>query len=158
VQVAVPPSLAFQVFTEEIDLWWRRGLAYRVAGKREGVIHLEPGIGGRLFESWRAGGDTELIETGRVSVWEPPTRFVFDWRAVNFSPGESTEVEVIFEPSGSGTRVTVTHRGWSKLRQDHPARHGLETEAFVRMMGMWWGGLLTSLREHVGLPRERSGC
>ena len=84
-----------------------------------------------------------------MTRWEPPSRLVFEWRGVNFAPGERTEVEVLFEPSPSGTLVTVTHRGWAGLRPDHPVRHGQEVTAFIRMMGLWWGDLLTSLREHV---------
>jgi uncharacterized protein YndB with AHSA1/START domain len=147
VLVEVPPESAFQIFTEDIDRWWRRGMRYRVARGRDGVIHLEPGIGGRLYESLQAGGDTALKETGRVTAWDPPHRLAFEWRAVNFEPGELTFVEVQFDPTRSGTRVTVTHRGWSRIRPDHPVRHGLDEDAFVRNMGRWWGDLMASLRE-----------
>jgi uncharacterized protein YndB with AHSA1/START domain len=149
VLVRVPPQRAFQIFTEEIDSWWRRGLKYRVAGSRHGTLHLEPGVGGRLYESIEAGSDARLHETGRVMVWEPPHRLVFEWRAINFEPGDLTEVEVEFQPSPSGTRVTVTHRGWDRIRDDHPVRHQLDPDAFVRSMGLWWGELMTSLRERA---------
>ncbi len=149
VTVAVPPALAFRVFTEEIDLWWRRGLKYRVARGTDGILHLEPHVGGRLFESYATAAGARVVESGRVTAWEPPARLVFDWRAVNFAPDERTEVEVRFEPSSGGTLVTVTHRGWSQIRKDHPARHGQETAAFVRMLGLWWGELMTALRQHV---------
>jgi uncharacterized protein YndB with AHSA1/START domain len=149
VLVEVAPDEAFRIFTEDIDLWWRRGLRYRVAGGRAGTIHLEAGVGGRLYESMIAGGDAELKETGLVTAWEPPRRFVFEWRAVNFAPGESTEVQVEFEASRSGTRVTVTHRGWNRIRADHPVRHGADAEGFVRTMGLWWGELMGGLREFV---------
>jgi hypothetical protein len=49
--------------------------------------------------------------------------------------------------------VTVHHRGWSALPEDHPARHGLTGAAFARMVGLWWGDLLTALREHAGASR-----
>jgi uncharacterized protein YndB with AHSA1/START domain len=149
VLVRVAPEVAFRVFHQEIDQWWRRGLAYRVSGRGRGVLHLEPGVGGRLFESIERSGGTRVVESGRVTAWEPPSRLVFEWCAVNFAAGEKTEVEVTFAPSSSGTLVTVTHRGWSRIRPDHPARHGLEVPAFVRMMGMWWGDLVTALRRHV---------
>jgi hypothetical protein len=149
VLVAVEPDAAFRIFTEEIDQWWRRGLRYRVGGKHRGVLCLEPGVGGRLFESYDTGRREHVVETGRVTAWDPPRRFVLDWRATNFAPDEVTEVEVEFEPSPSGTLVTVTHRGWSKIRPDHPVRHGQEVAAFLGGMGLWWGGLLSSLREHV---------
>jgi uncharacterized protein YndB with AHSA1/START domain len=149
VLVAVEPADAFAVFTEEIDLWWRRGLAYRVAGRRRGVVVLEPGVGGRLFERFEAASGTKIVQTGRVTLWEPPARLAFDWRAVNFAPSEWTHVDVTFEARPGGTLVTVTHSGWSGIRPDHPARHGLEVQPFVRMMGMWWAQLLSSLREHA---------
>jgi uncharacterized protein YndB with AHSA1/START domain len=147
--VAVAPDDAFRIFTDEIDRWWRRGLKYRVAGKHRGFIRLEPGIGGRLFESFESEGGERVVETGRVTAWEPPTRLVFEWRAINFAPSEKTEVEVRFDPSPSGTLVTVTHRGWTAIRPDHPARHGLDVAAFLRMLGMWWSDLVTSMRETI---------
>lgn len=149
VLVAVPPEVAFRVFTEEIDQWWRRGLKYRIAGARRGILHLEPGVGGRLFESFELGAKTKVIETGRVIAWEPPGRLVLEWRAVNFAAGERTEVEVVFAASASGTYVTVTHRGWAGIRADHPARHGMEVGGFLRGMGMWWGELMSSMRGYA---------
>ncbi|HMJ55959.1 MAG TPA: SRPBCC domain-containing protein [Polyangiaceae bacterium] len=151
VLVAVEPALAFEVFTQEIDQWWRRGLRYRAAGTQRGIIHLEPGVGGRLFESFDTNQGARVVETGRVTIWEPPVRLVFEWRLVNFAPAEKTEVEVTFAPSASGTLVTVRHRGWGAIRSDHPARHGEDVPTFIRNMGMWWGDLLTSLREHTAL-------
>ena len=54
-------------------------------------------------------------------------------------------------PAGDQVRgcVTVTHRGWSALRADHPVRHRLEVAAFCRMTGLWWGEQMSSLRELV---------
>ena len=149
VLVAVPPDVAFRVFTEEIDQWWRRGLRYRVSGKGRGVLHLEPGVGGRLFEEIESKAGAHVVETGRVTEWDPPARFALEWRNVNFSKTEKTLVEVAFDASPSGTLVTVTHSGWSAIRADHPVRHGLDAPAFIRMYGMRWGDVLTSFREHV---------
>ncbi len=149
VLVRVPPAVAFRAFSEDIDQWWRRGLKYRVAGKRRGIIHLEGGVGGRLFESFDTPSGPQIYTTGRITAWEPPERLAFEWRAPNFAAEEKTLVEVTFEESPSGTLVTVTHSGWSAIRPDHPARHGEEVAAFLRTMGLWWGVLMTSLREHV---------
>jgi uncharacterized protein YndB with AHSA1/START domain len=149
VAVAVPPAVAFRAFTEEIDQWWRRGLAYRIAGKGRGVLMLEPGVGGRLLESVETTTGTRIYDTGRVTTWDPPGRLVFEWRGVTFAPHEKTEVEVTFAARGDSTLVSLVHRGWADLPADHPVRHGQPTEAFIRTMGLWWGGLLTSLREHA---------
>ena len=147
--VAVSPAEAFDIFTRETDLWWRRGVRFRAGGRAPGALHFEPGAGGRLFEEFQGASGPQLVEFGRITVWDPPTRLVFEWRNVNFAPEEKTEVEVSFEPASRGTRVTVVHRGWAALRADHPARHGQDTRAFIRGMGLWWGDLLSALREHA---------
>jgi uncharacterized protein YndB with AHSA1/START domain len=144
VSVAVPPADCFALFTQEIDLWWRRGPRFRALGGEHALIAIEGRHGGRVFES--LGSDGPVHEIGRVLAWEPPARLVFEWRASNFAPAERTEVEVQFKPVGSGTQVTVTHRGWAAIRPDHPVRHGQADAAFLRMMGLWWGDLLSSLR------------
>jgi len=148
VVVAVPQVTAFEVFTREIDLWWRRGPRFRF-GRQPGALTFEPSLGGRLFESFSSESGTHVREVGRVIVWEPPSRLVLDWRNVNFADDESTEVEVVFEPTELGTRVTVQHRGWGAIRADHPARHGLQGADFSRMIGLWWGDLMTALRVFI---------
>jgi uncharacterized protein YndB with AHSA1/START domain len=145
VYVAVAPPDAFEVFTREIDLWWRQGPAYRIAGRRRGQIHFEEGVGGRLFESF----DQRTFEVGRVTAWDPPGRLAFEWRGVNFKPDEKTLVEVSFAPQREGTVVTVRHSGFASLPPDHPVRHGRQGADFARELGMWWAGLMRSLREHV---------
>ena len=153
--VGVPPEVAFRIFTEEIDLWWRRGLKYRMVGTSPGSIQIEPREGGLVFESFDS--ETKIVETGEITLWKPPSRFVFDWRGGNFSPGEKTEVEVTFQRNSSGTLVTVTHRGWSRIRADHPVRHNLETVAFIGMIGRWWGDLMGSLRDYSAESRHVDG-
>jgi uncharacterized protein YndB with AHSA1/START domain len=151
VLVSVPPEVAFEVFTQEIDLWWKRGPRFRFGGKSPGVLHFEPGLGGRLFESFGEGSAVRVQEAGRIKLWEPPSRLVFEWRNSNFAPAEATEVVVRFEASAGGTYVTVEHRGWAALRPNHPARHGLVGAEYSRELGRWWGQLLSGLREHAVL-------
>jgi uncharacterized protein YndB with AHSA1/START domain len=145
VYVAVPPEAAFEVFTTEIDLWWRHGRRYRIGTKQPGQLSMEPRLGGRLFETVGA----RTFVSGTVVAWDPPHRLALAWRAVNFAAHETTLVEVTFTPQGDGTTVRVVHSGWASIRDDHPVRHGEPSRAFLRSMGMWWGDLLTALREHV---------
>lgn len=148
--VAVDPLDAFDVFTLEIDAWWRHGKKFRGGGP-DGRLEFRGGARGHLVETSPAGEHV----IGEVRVWEPGERLVFEWRGRNFAPGESTEVEVTFTAKGGGsgkrggTEVVVEHRGWAKVRSDHPARHGRAVEPFLRMIGMWWGDLLSSMRERV---------
>jgi uncharacterized protein YndB with AHSA1/START domain len=145
--VDVAPSDAFDVFTTEIDLWWRRGPAYRVAGKQPGVLHLEPRLGGRIFEEY--GDGTKVYEVGTITAWDPPDHLAFEWRSITFVPGETTWVDVRFLASGDGTRVTLEHRGWAAIRGDHPVRHDKPSGQFLGGLGMWWAGLLRSLSERA---------
>ena len=145
--VGVDPATAFEVFTTEVDAWWRRGKRFRTGGERS-VLRFDPGAGGRLVEVLDGPGGEEH-EIGRVRVWEPGARLVVDWRNRNFEPGQVTEVEVLFEADGDGTRVTLEHRGWDSLPAKHPARHGLEGRAFVDMIGLWWADVMTCYRLRV---------
>jgi uncharacterized protein YndB with AHSA1/START domain len=155
ITVAVNPAEAFNIFTEDINLWWRRGPRFRNSAGDHGIICIEPGVDGRVFESCKAeANDERAIEIGRIKIWDPPHRLLFDWRNSNFAPNEHTEVEVLFAPSASGTRVTVVHRGWRAIRPDHPARHGLQSAEFIRMMGLWWGDQMRSLDECAGRKEQ----
>jgi uncharacterized protein YndB with AHSA1/START domain len=147
--VRVSPTDAFEVFTNEIELWWRTGPAYRIAGKRRGRLALEAGVGGRLFETFEGAHGERTFVFGTITVWEPGARLSFVWRGVNFAEGESTTVDVTFTAQNDGTLVRVRHFGWSSLPEDHPARHGLVAAPFARMIGLFWGSLMTGLREYV---------
>lgn len=149
VTVDAPPAEAFRLFTEEVDLWWRRGPKYRHFGGERALVAIEPREGGRVFEQLGPDGPVHVL--GEVLAWQPGERLMFSWRLANFAPGERTEVEVVFAAAGEGrSRVTVTHRGWAAIRADHPARHGQAVADFLRSMGLWWGDQLTTYRNLKG--------
>lgn len=146
VTVAAAPAEAFRLFTEEVDLWWRRGLKYRHFAGDRALVAIEPRVGGRVFEQLGPDGPVHVL--GEVLAWQPGERLVFEWRLANFAPGERTEVEVLFAEAGEDRcRVTVTHRGWAAIRPDHPVRHGQPVAAFIRGMGLWWGEQLSVYRQ-----------
>ncbi len=153
VHVAISIEDAFDVFTNEIHAWWRHGHKFRIAGKRVGRLTFEPGVGGRLLETVEFPRGNRTFEMGKIVEWSPPTRFVFEWRAVNFAPDESTLVIVTFTPTETGTMVRVEHVGWSKIRDDHPVRHGLTGARFIAQHGMWWADLMSALRQYVAHGR-----
>jgi uncharacterized protein YndB with AHSA1/START domain len=146
--VDAPPAIAFEVFTGEIDLWWRHGMKFRVGGRSPSVLHLEPRLGGRMFEAI-ASAPPQVIQTGTVTAWDPPHGLEIEWRGVNFGPHEKTTIQVRFEPRASGTSVTLVHSGFASLPADHPVRHGQAVDAFIRGMAMWWSDQMASLRMRV---------
>ena len=155
VSVRLSQARTFALFTQEIDRWWRRGPRFRHSAATSALIAIEPHLGGRVLESWGSGAEEQIFEIGRVSTWDPPTRLAFSWRNQTFTRTEITLVEVDFADHGATTMVTVSHRGWSAVPADHPARHGLDTAAFQQMIGRWWGDQLTALRLEAAPPPNR---
>ena len=151
--VAAPPAIAFEVFTAQIDQWWRHGMKFRAGGRGCSVLHLEPRLGGRLFETISAaqdpGGPGHVRQTGTVTAWDPPRALQIEWRGANFAPHESTTVSVTFDARAEGTLVTLVHSGFASLPADHPVRHGKPVDQFVAQMAMWWSELMSALRAHV---------
>jgi len=154
IEVAADPQLAFEVFTADIDSWWLRGPQHRFRAPWDGKLRFEPGATGRLIEEY-ADGTAFVI--GRVVRWEPGRRLVLGWRLPNFADGETTEVDVQFEPIDGGTRVSVEHRGWDALRANHPARHGESGRDYAYRRAQLWAKNLTSLRRHFEPSPEASG-
>jgi uncharacterized protein YndB with AHSA1/START domain len=145
-RVPATPARAFEAFTHEIASWWRSDPLFRITPEGDGKLAFEPGVGGRLVTRLRDG---QSFEIGRISVWEPGKRLVFTWRQANFSPDQSTEVEVLFEPVGSQTRVSIEHRAWDTIPQRHAARHGFPEQITLQRVADWWRGSLATLRARL---------
>jgi uncharacterized protein YndB with AHSA1/START domain len=138
---------AFEVFTQEIALWWQPSGLFQIAPGGDGWLAFEPGVGGRLFSTLRGGGEFEI---GRISAWEPGKRLAFSWRQSSFTEEQSTDVEVLFEAVGKETRVSVEHRAWDTIPQRHAARHGFPEHVTLEHVGKWWRGSLAGFKERVG--------
>ena len=144
--VEADPNTAFAIFTIEVDAWWKHGPKFRPTMGKGGTLRFEPGAPGRLLETYDDGSSFEF---GRVRVWEPGRRLVFEMIARSFGPDESTEVEVRFEAEGEKTRITLENRGWDRFPQNHPVRHGLGDAAFRDMMSLWWADVLLGMQDHT---------
>ena len=142
IRVGASPLRAFKVFTEEIGEWWKPNPLFMLTPRGDGSLHFEPGEGGRLVTTLANGKE---FEVGRISIWQPGERLVLTWRQATFTLDQSTELDVRFEPIGDETRVTVEHRGWDTIPQDHVARHGFELMVFQRRNAECWRVLLVSL-------------
>ena len=146
-RVPATPARAFQAFTAEIGQWWRPNQLFQFTRRPAGRLAFEPGEGGRFTET---AADGEVFEIGRITAWQPGARLAFTWRQASFAPGQVTAVEVRFEAVGSETRVTVEHRGWESVPQEHVARHTFPDAVFLQRHGEWWQALLASLGSRLG--------
>lgn len=144
-RVPADPARTFDAFTAEIASWWQPDGLFRITPQGDGELAFEPGQGGRLITRLANG---QIYEIGRISVWKPGRRLVFSWRQASFSPGQSTEVEVLFEPVGEETRISIEHRAWDTIPQQHAARHGFPEHVTLQRVADWWRGSLAALREH----------
>jgi uncharacterized protein YndB with AHSA1/START domain len=98
----------FEVFVRTIGSWWPVD-PFSAGRDRVRDITIEPGAGGRVYETWDDGTE---VDWGELRAWEPPKRFVMTWTGTPVP----TEVELSFAALGpSLTRVTVEHRGWEAL-------------------------------------------
>ena len=124
--VKAPIERAFKVFTEQMASWWDAD-HHLVEGFERMEVDLRPG--GAITEF---GKDGQSCTWAHVLAYEPPTRFVFSWDisvqwTIETDPARCSEVEVLFEPEGGATRVTLTHR--------HLDRHGEGWESMAAAVG-----------------------
>jgi activator of Hsp90 ATPase-like protein len=156
VEVALDPEAAFAIFTEEIDRWWRPGpINWYDAGRAVG-IRFEPGVGGRWLEVYDDSvGD--VLEIGRITVWEPGVRLVLLYRDGGYE-NDGTEVGVRFEPVDGGTRVTLEHRGWGALAED-VATKNRETKrwGWANILGWYKEWAFWGSPRRIRLEGDRAG-
>jgi len=141
-RVQATPERAFQVFVGEIGQWWRPSPLFQTTPRPPGHLAFEPGESGRLTETLANG---KVFEIGKVLHWSPPERLVFSWRQATFPPDLHTEVEVRFEAVGQETRVSVEHRGFTRVPAESAARHGFPDQALQMRLAEWWRAQLASL-------------
>lgn len=142
IRVPASPARAFELFTEEIGLWWRPNELFRLTPRGDGALRFEPGPEGRLVTTLHNG---KVFEIGHITAWVPGERLAFSWRQATFAPDQITHVEVRFEAVGAETRVTVEHRGWDSVPREHVARHNFPEPLFLRRQGEHWQALLGRL-------------
>jgi uncharacterized protein YndB with AHSA1/START domain len=100
---------AFRTFTDEIASWWPTA-THSYGGEETETAVFEGKQGGRVYERQRDGTEAEW---GEVIAWEPPHRFVLEWKIC------PSEVEVRFSYESDGvTRVDLEHRGWERAGEN----------------------------------------
>lgn len=148
VDVAVPPLVAFTLFTRDIGAWWRHGKDLGTGhSPRTGTLHFQGEEGGTLIEVYP---DRPAFTVGGILIWRPGEHLAFEWRSGNFLPGQTTRVDISFQQTTSGTRIELMHHGLDGLPSDHSARHGLgRSDAFLQLMRDHWQRAIDEYCSHV---------
>jgi uncharacterized protein YndB with AHSA1/START domain len=114
-ELPLGPAMAFECFAGRFGEWWPV-LTHSLARSEGTRCEMELREGGRVVEH-APGGEEQVW--GSVTRVEPGRRLGFTWH-----PGREPEsaqwVEVLFEPLGPGSRVTLRHGGWEALGEIAP--------------------------------------
>jgi uncharacterized protein YndB with AHSA1/START domain len=143
-RVGCPVERAFELWTASAGVWWPMA-THSVSGRRDSVLVIEPGPGGRVYERT---ADGQQFSWGVVVAWEPPARLVYEW-LVGDTP---TELEVRFAADADGgTVVEIEHRGWERFGEAGGDRRDRNDRG--------WSGVLPLFAAACGLgspgPGER---
>lgn len=94
-------SAVFSASPQEVyDAWLSSDAHTEMTG---GDAEVSSEVGG-TFEAWDGYIEGTNLEIG------PGLRIVQAWRTTQFEPEEGdSQIEVLFEPEGDGTRVTLRH-------------------------------------------------
>lgn len=115
IDVAATPAEAFERFTAGFGEWWpvaTHSLSRTAAAR----CALEARVGGRVYE--RAEDGAEHL-WGTVTAVVPGESLAFTWHPGR-EPASAQVVELRFERSAQGSRVTLTHGGWDALGEIAP--------------------------------------
>ena len=107
-RLACTPDEAFDAYTRGIGDWWDG--RYTANAETFESVTIEPGVGGRVYESHRGGDE---YEWGEVTAWEPGRRLVHTF-ALAQDPAHPSEVAVEFMPEGDGSVIHFEHGGWTE--------------------------------------------
>ena len=129
VSVSWNPEEAFRRFTADFAGWWPTS-THSIGTSRVKRVVFECHLGGRIYEEL---ADGRGFQWGKVTAWEPPHRVGFTWHPSK-DENAAQDVEVRFDPEGSGTLVVLTSSGWERL--------GAQAKRARKGYSIGWGGVL----------------
>jgi uncharacterized protein YndB with AHSA1/START domain len=128
------PQEAFHLFANCISDWWpleTHSLAKKENGEHASAIVIEPHRGGRFYEVLQDGHSRH--DWGEVLAYTPGELLTLSWQ-LGRPITQATEVEVIFSPAGTQTKIDLLHRHWEKL--------GLEAAEMEKKYSAGWDAVL----------------
>ena len=111
IEIKAPPERVFRALTTaaELSAWFEVSIEGEIApGNEVWMTSMHPGHAGQRF--W-----VRFVEI------TPPVRFAWQWHPgavdpnVDYSKEQPTTVRFTLEPSGAGTRLTVTETGFDQI-------------------------------------------
>jgi uncharacterized protein YndB with AHSA1/START domain len=119
--VAAPPERVFRALTSpDVTDWWVRP---GVFDTREWTGDVR--VGGHWQASGVGRGNPYALEGEFLEV-DPPGKLVHTWHSVG-APGAPTTVTYMLEPLADGTRITLSHSGFTSPEACTNTRIGWET-------------------------------
>lgn len=82
---------------------------------------IDPREGGTYLASWPR---MEWRLRGRYTAFEPGKRLTFTWNWDHEPDTPERQVDVLFEPSGDGTQMTIIHGPYTDSPADQQERQG----------------------------------
>jgi len=116
IDVPCSQEVAFNIFTKDFSVWWPKDKhsVSAMGGSPARSVSMDPRKGGALSEVDASG---ESHNWGSVSVFDPFAKLSLLWH-IGKPVEQATLVDLTFEPTGNGTKVTLTHHGWEALGED----------------------------------------
>jgi hypothetical protein len=112
-ELGVTPEKAFDLFTNHMGRWWPL-TTHSVSTDDARDVRVDGRVGGTLRE---VTGDGVEHEWGVITIYEPGARIQFTWYP-GLPEEAGTNVDVRFDATVSGTRVTLVHSGWEARGDD----------------------------------------
>lgn len=107
-QLAIPASEAFDLFTRSIATWWPfKG--HSCSGERAADVEFEERVGGAVEE---VTTDGDRHRWGTVTAWDPPHGFAMTWHPAQ-PEDRATLLTVRFVALETGCELFLEHTGWS---------------------------------------------
>lgn len=121
-RIAAPPEVVFPYFTDPARMVSWMGVAALLDPRPGGALRIEP--------------NHDDVVLGEYVEVEPPRRVVFTWGFAGAGavvPAGSTRVEVVLEPDGDGTLLTLRHHGLAGASRE---KHALGWSHFLGRLAL----------------------
>ena len=111
--VPLRPQQAFDLFTKNLDKWWPLESHSLSAGEGElpKSVNVDRRKGGYVTETRQDGTEGRWAT---ITKWDAGRALSLSWY-VGRSEEEATDLEVVFIPTDTGTRIELTHSGFERL-------------------------------------------